>query len=1752
MKTNIAEKPGTVNAEGTAEGGGGAPPLPQLHAAGLPPGVGPQIDLESLGRSTEAEPLLAPTPRSNGTILGYGHARVGRMPPHGGSPSSGPLTGLPLRAPPPVPPVFRRQALEPGHQEPDPFKRIPAVEVEPRVAGEDLGRSLERLERSVAAVRSVPARRRGGAGRHEPVATAAGPAGAGGARVAASLGIPWADSVRGSDRGTYVAGRASGARWEANASVRLRVAGGGDPCAAPATGRKRPLTPLQSVKRYGQQQAASGAKIREGSGPEASRPPEVQPVGVSGPGTKGMSTGTKALSKARGAPPARSFAGMEGKQSDDAGTKPDPESERRLLALRAEIGGLAGRFGARRRRCLVDPTEALRPARGPVEWRREDRAALTKPGGQGRAEPPASKASKESRASVPLGGGSRTVPGTAGKRRASGASLPDEEECALPQKYPARAGVAMRDSAAADASEAAPPGSPGPAQDEEGIAAGRQAPLGQQAYPRQDGADAQARDEAGPGAGGGAAPAGIPSRPPVVAAQGMGGPSGPLLLNAERLLREEAEARGAAQKSVENLREVLGMYGEEVKTDLANGRILERDEKLLGKVERAAMERAGPEGTRHTAALAQAIRDAKAIEAEIRAQKDKADGSSFFGLAQLSLLDEAAGQAAEALERLKRIQARIRILGNMDRGTLRLRALEATHRAERDSYRAKRRALRRERGGVFKTAQFAKVIASTERAFNQERRSTRYLTQAMRMKGGAARDRALARANYHGSLAEAERHRAAVARSHILAPEIAKARGVRDFLKAERRRTAEIYRNERKIADLKLFRDTYEPRFDRVDAELRALARTDEHGQFVNEKGERIKVNGEYVAKDKKDKGRVRELQKEHKRLQQKLVGKLGAARQGRGGRSWGNINNLIARQNVLSTGAAAVPSAFAGTDAGVLMAARNQPGLPQNLRNVLTGEINSLMNKMIAEASARSEAAFRAGLDAGLAMHDEKLTAEQRDAAASTYADALAGAAQAVADIDNAIEEKRNNGVYFEAADWQEYDEDQEKLEEAEARLAALQDVCNSHPACAQAKQDCEAESDENWYCRLVPSSGGGGGGGGGGAGVSGPGASAPVVPGGSEETDGKDEPRKDEPPGETFTSAEPTKPEEEEKKPAPDLKLPDVGSVFRQVATGFVAFAANVQARIREAVGEATGSIEDAAGFLADVVAEAERYAEKVQRDAALAELKLRLVVTFMQEWSLSLQNLEGIIGKAATRADAIAATEKAMAAIERELAGLRFEERELRKKNEPALNRLLESFWRSGLRIEDDPDREIQQQYLNLLTRRGALERRHEAFDRNYRELRENDDHEETAARRKVSGRLHDEVRTLFGLDLGPLLRAGDAAAAADQFKRLRLRLEWSRELSARASTALDGIGWREDERNATLGWLSHWSDRTWHGDGYVEWADALANDVTSSRPPDFDRASTDEIGTFLHSYSAQTRQMARWVGERADENTFRTRLATVYFATAAAAGSLALSGAIAGVAIPAGAGKLLGLGAAALKASAAGAIGAGGFDMGLQAARMIDDANAEFSWDEVLSSVELGAKLGPAMLIPYVPVMAATVGALEGGAEIAKGNVATGVVTAAGSFGLARLLGGRTSGALPSRGVPLQPGHAAAARPAGQVAPVIATGERVPLWRAVENPELVDIVARRAFRRPPGGIEGKVFSVTPEGAAQYARMASRRPWGRPPYTLVETTAPRGIMGGVTHVDRGIPEVVIAGRDLGALSPPQVLDHMPIPWR
>jgi hypothetical protein len=98
----------THDTEGAASGPDARPEIPNPILGAVPPGALAQIDAEAMGRATAAEAatFLAPAPERGGMILGYGHARTGRMPPHGGSPSTGPLTGVPLtRRGAPTPPV---------------------------------------------------------------------------------------------------------------------------------------------------------------------------------------------------------------------------------------------------------------------------------------------------------------------------------------------------------------------------------------------------------------------------------------------------------------------------------------------------------------------------------------------------------------------------------------------------------------------------------------------------------------------------------------------------------------------------------------------------------------------------------------------------------------------------------------------------------------------------------------------------------------------------------------------------------------------------------------------------------------------------------------------------------------------------------------------------------------------------------------------------------------------------------------------------------------------------------------------------------------------------------------------------------------------------------------------------------------------------------------------------------------------------------------------------------------------------------------------------------------------------------------------------------------------------------------------------------------------------------------------------------------------------------------------------------------
>jgi RHS repeat-associated protein len=114
--------------------------------------------------------------------------------------------------------------------------------------------------------------------------------------------------------------------------------------------------------------------------------------------------------------------------------------------------------------------------------------------------------------------------------------------------------------------------------------------------------------------------------------------------------------------------------------------------------------------------------------------------------------------------------------------------------------------------------------------------------------------------------------------------------------------------------------------------------------------------------------------------------------------------------------------------------------------------------------------------------------------------------------------------------------------------------------------------------------------------------------------------------------------------------------------------------------------------------------------------------------------------------------------------------------------------------------------------------------------------------------------------------------------------------------------------------------------------------------------------------------------------------------------------------------------------------------------------------------------------------------------------------------------------------------------------------VATGVEVvanttPLYRAVMNSELDDIVSSGAFRNP-AGIEQKYFSATAEGAASYARQAFGKMGDTSPYTIIRTDAPSSLLPAIQSVDRGVPAILVPTNVLPKLSPPQVLPYSPYP--
>ncbi|HEX5136850.1 MAG TPA: hypothetical protein VFY93_07760, partial [Planctomycetota bacterium] len=1124
--------------------------------------------------------------------------------------------------------------------------------------------------------------------------------------------------------------------------------------------------------------------------------------------------------------------------------------------------------------------------------------------------------------------------------------------CALPQKDPARAGVMMITTPPVE--EVAPPGAPGSASAAEGIAGVRQAPLGQKAYPPQDGDEARARDEAAPGAGGAGGPAGsgAAQRAP---AEGMGGSAAPTLLDLDRKFRQEANARIDAQQAASALAELAADTVDAVRKANEQGYLFVKNAKTLDDFQRksraiteqlgqAERGMSGPEYGTFSGDLHGAVRSAISLLAEVALQGEGAKGEILAASFHLTATDDVARRAVATLNELWRQKRRIRelgrTLGSMDGSSLRRLALAAEHRAERDAYRAERRALRRERGGAFKARQFADVTAATERAFGFETKAARYQAEADRArKGSAARARAQRNADYYGSLAEAERHHASVARSHIVGAEIGRTKAAREFLKQERANADAHYRNEQKIAKLERLRAQEAQRLERVTAQLDALVAKDEQGNAKKE-------DGKYVPKHPRDRLKVEQLAKEQEREQQ------------RRGQRTAEIVKLQGENRGLA------PSGpFAGTPAGTRLALLRYARVnayPPKLVRQIAASVNSMMSQVIADASARSSAALDAGFAAARAMYDPFLSPDQRADAAASYVAALAAAEQAVRDISDAIVIKSRNELQGLADyDDEELAQDMAALAAARARLKQLQDPCN---ACSQ-----KCESNASWICWWerpdpppfgdpnAPTRGDG-------SSISSADSSAPggveaVAPQGSSESDGSDEPeaetdgtteaRKEEEKAVEPTEAEddrprsvaPEKKEEEKKKvTVPDVEVPDV---FRQAVGGVTTFAMNVRAGIEDAVGSARAAFREVGRFLDEAAKEAERDT------AALDEIKKQEIKRLQDLLTATVQNLMRRIEIAASRGES-------EAAIEKTIAILRL-----------AKSQLLAQLASMGDGRDPELYRQLKQQYMQVEPTIMGLEEQR-------RRLESDDSFESTEARQVIVKVLRAELAVVTNLSIRALWAAKDRESVEDAATRLELRMQWARSVADHAYFASLGVQSEEEQ----VGERSSVADR-------------YAGSVGSIAPPDFARDSIERIKQQIGAYDRKIADFGRQVAKAADERTDRKRVATVALAAAAVAASVLTVGAVAPLALPVG-----------LKAAIIGAAVAGGGDIIRQGAQIIDDPTREFKWGQVGWAYVGGAVAAPVLVV--APELAAAL-SIYGGAtavkEIREGHYATGFLDAA---------------------------------------------------------------------------------------------------------------------------------------------------------
>jgi hypothetical protein len=101
------------------------------------------------------------------------------------------------------------------------------------------------------------------------------------------------------------------------------------------------------------------------------------------------------------------------------------------------------------------------------------------------------------------------------------------------------------------------------------------------------------------------------------------------------------------------------------------------------------------------------------------------------------------------------------------------------------------------------------------------------------------------------------------------------------------------------------------------------------------------------------------------------------------------------------------------------------------------------------------------------------------------------------------------------------------------------------------------------------------------------------------------------------------------------------------------------------------------------------------------------------------------------------------------------------------------------------------------------------------------------------------------------------------------------------------------------------------------------------------------------------------------------------------------------------------------------------------------------------------------------------------------------------------------------------------------------------KNTPLWRAVKEDELAQIMATRTFVNPRG-IEVKYFSLEVEGAIQYAELARRAFDRGRVFTIVQTSIRSNLLSPdmFVEVDRGIQTVAIPSHLLPMLTKPNVL--------